>query len=111
MCNQPLPEIAVFELSPFVMQATGKAAKAAKPKTPAKPAAAAGKSKGKDNAAGPHVDAAAAVEEEASLLAAIQAVQSAAAADTFGAEERLKVALALFACILHQLFPPFASSL
>ena len=37
------------------------------------------------------MDAAAALEEEASLLAAVQAVQSAAAADASGAEERLKV--------------------
>lgn len=85
------------------VQATGKAAKAAKPKAFAKPAAAAGKSKGKDNAAGLDVSAGAALEEEAGLLAAVQAVQSAAAADATGAEDRLKVALALFTCILQHL--------
>lgn len=71
------------------MQATGKAAKAPKVKAPAKPAAAAGKSKGRDGSAG--VDAAALREEEAGLLAAVQAVQSGAAVDVAGAEDRLKV--------------------
>lgn len=80
------------------MQATGKAAKVAKPKAPAKPA---GKSKGKDTAARPDVNAAATLEEEAGLLAAVQAVQSAAAADATGAEERLKVVLALLTCIVQ----------
>ena len=103
MRNQPVPDFAVFKLLSFVMQATGKAAKAAKPKAPAKPTAAAGKTKGKDNASGPTVDAAAALEEEASLLAAVQAVQSAAATDATGGEERLKVALALFTYIVQHL--------
>lgn len=73
------------------MQATGKAAKAPKPKAAAKPAAAAGKGKGKDSLLGPPVDAAAVLEEEASLLAAVQTVLSGSAADATGAEERLKV--------------------
>ena len=85
------------------MQATGKAAKAAKPKAPAKPASAAGKSKGEDNAAGPNVDAGALLEEEAGLLAAVQAVQSGAAADPTGAGDRLKVVLSvLTSCAYSQ---------
>lgn len=77
------------------MQATGKASKAPKPKASTKPAAAAGKGKGKDSLPGPEVDPAAMLEEEASLLAAVQAVQSGSAADAVGAEERLKVLLSV----------------
>ena len=73
----------------FLVKAAGKAAKAPKAKAPAKPTAAAGKSKGKDVVAG--VDAAALREEEAGLLAAVQAVQSSASVDAAGAEDRLKV--------------------
>ncbi|KAL3147912.1 hypothetical protein ABBQ32_002622 [Trebouxia sp. C0010 RCD-2024] len=76
-----------------MLQATGKASKAPKPKASTKPAAAAGKGKGKDSLPGPEVDPAAMLEEEASLLAAVQAVQSGSAADAVGAEERLKEVL------------------
>lgn len=103
MCKQLLSQTVGAKLPLCIVQATGKAAKAAKPKPPAKPAAAAGKSKGKDNAAGPDVNAAAALEEEAGLLAAVQAVQSAAAVDAAGAEDRLKVALANFTCVSQHL--------
>lgn len=41
------------------------------------------------------MDPAALLKEEASLLAAVQAVQSGSAADAAGAEERLKVFLSL----------------
>ena len=101
VCVQLFSQTVGCKLPLSVVQATGKAAKAAKPKTAAKPAAAAGKSKGKDNAAGPDVNAAAALEEEAGLLAAVQAVQSAAASDATGAEERLKVALTLLICFVQ----------
>ena len=74
-----------------MLQATGKAAKAPKPKPPAKPAAAPAKGTAKGGAGDQAAAAAALREEEAGLLAAVQAVLSASATDANGAEDRLKV--------------------
>lgn len=83
------------------LQASGKAPRASKAKAPSKPAlAVAGKGsvKPKDGSTGQPGDASVQREEEASLLAAVQTISTAAADDAAGVEERLKVGAAPAQC-------------